>query len=288
LRDYVLVLKRTSKVHDLPLTPWFKEQWTAWQKALSSWKVAQRLWKDPAKRKALQDKKRAEKKEADKKEAGEGEEEKKDEEPDAMEIDTEEIDPLTCESILDLGNGEPLFANYTAEDWAILSIAYELHLCVHSFRKALDDPDRASFTEKDLAFYYNLHYGKTFNLKNYATPSWEEFKDFVKESVKLNKEEYLEVVQPEDAEQSKFVRLVEEQRRERERRVDAGDETAKIKFPPPQSAVGAPRPPAVGPGPSAMVVGQKRPAPGPPLGAPVAKGLKGGGPAAYGTTPRRA
>jgi len=35
-----------------------------------------------------------------------------------MEINVEDIDVLKVEDVCDLGNGEPLFANFTYEDWA--------------------------------------------------------------------------------------------------------------------------------------------------------------------------
>lgn len=140
---------------------------------------------------------------------------------------------MECKDILDLGNGEPLFSKFSYEDWCILSLAYELHLCVHNFRMALDDDDRPSFAEKDLAFYYHKHYGTNFSTKSYSAESFDGLKTYLKDIIRINKQGQLETLLEDDAEHDYFVKMIEDQRRERDRRIDAGDETARISFPPP-------------------------------------------------------
>ena len=54
-----------------------------------------------------------------------------------------------------IGNGEPLFADFNWEDWALLTLRYELHLLSHAFKKDVDDPERPGFSDTHLSFYYN-------------------------------------------------------------------------------------------------------------------------------------
>merc|ERR1719204_939731 len=110
---------------------------------------------------------RKEKKENGDEEGGEDKEEKaKAEEP--MEINAEDVDVFSVKDVCDLGNGEPLFANFVYEDWALLSTRYELHLLLHAFKKDLNDPDRPSFTEAHLAYYYQKYFRKSFSIKSFG------------------------------------------------------------------------------------------------------------------------
>merc|ERR1740121_737261 len=113
LRDFVLENKRTQRVEDLQVSDWFKEHLSKWQKVLQDWRNKEREYKDPAKRRAAQQRKLAELK---KKEEEENKEENGDEKMDgkeengdtaSMEINAEEVDVMSVEDVMDLGNGEP-------------------------------------------------------------------------------------------------------------------------------------------------------------------------------------
>jgi len=191
---------------------------------LAQWRKLSNEWKDPNKKKAIIEKT----KEAKKKEA----EEKGEEAPHDMDIDAEDIDVSAVKDVADIGSGEPLFANFAFEDWALLSARAEFHFLLHAFKKDLNDLDRPSFTEKDVAFYFNKYFKKAFNLKNFGTDRFERFVQLVKDTLAVNgKSALLEAVLPEDTPASAFVKLAEEHRRERQRRLDAGDESAELKFP---------------------------------------------------------
>merc|ERR1719203_2499782 len=225
LKDWIFAKKLTQRVEDIQPGAWFKEQWQAWTKGLQEWRKKQTEWKDPAKKKALL----AAKAEARKKEA----EEKGDEAPqEAMEIDPEDIDVSSVEDINDIGSGEPLFSNFAFEDWTMLSARFEFHLLLLSFKKDLDDADRPSFTPKDLPFYYNRYFKKAFNIRTFGMEKIEPLMALMKDTVKINPaSSFLDTMLAEDTPTANFVKLAEEHRRERQRRMDAGDETAELKFP---------------------------------------------------------
>jgi len=247
LKSWVLEKKLTQRAEDLQPGSWFKEELSKWQKALQEWRKRQNDWKDPAKRKALLAKKKE-----DKKKAEGSEETAEDSKP--MDINAEDINVTTVEDVTDLGNGEPLFANFVYEDWALLSARYELHLLLHAFKKDLNDADRPSFSESHLGFYYNKYFKKSFTVKHFGVETFAGFLELVKDTLTVGGENsFLQAELPEDTPHDGFVKLVEEDRRERQRRIDAGDETAKLKFSRPAPAA-PPRqppprkPPAVGAG----------------------------------------
>jgi len=147
-----------------------------------------------------------------------------------MDVNVEELDVFSVENVLDIGNGEPLFFNFTYEDWILLSVRFELHLLLHSFKKDLNDDDRPGFTEEHLPFYYGKYLKKPWSVKSFGVASFADFLEFVKDTVSVGDKGFLHPEMSEDTPTSNFVKVVEEYRRERQRRIDAGDETAQLKF----------------------------------------------------------
>ena len=245
LKSWILQKKLTQRAEDLQPGAAFKDSWPKWQKTIQEWRKAQAEYRDPSKRKAAAAKKaEAEKKklEEEKKkllEAGDEDAAKALEEnakaaAAPMEIDFEDLDVMGVTDILDLGNGMPLFDKFQYEDWTLLSTRYELHLLIHSFKKDLDDPDRPSFGEKHLAYYYSKYFKKAWNFQQFGLEKFEDLLDVIRDTVSMD-QEFLKAEKPEDTPLEDFVKMTEEHRRERERRVDAGDETAKLKFTRPQA-----------------------------------------------------
>ena len=186
--------------------------------------------KEPARKKARQQKKE----ETLKKEKEDGEEKKEGEEgnggdaeakPEPMEINASEVDVDSVEDVTDLGDCTPLFIEFAHEDWALLEISIELSLLVHAFRKDLNDPDRPSFREDHLSYYFEKYFGKRFLLKSFNVESLPDLLELIEDSVGLAESSgMLQAKLPEDTTASKFLKLAEEHRRDRARRVDAGDQ----------------------------------------------------------------
>lgn len=259
LTTWVRDRKMTQRVDDLEPGDWFKGQWSTWTKTLSDWKKKQTEWKDPAKKKALLAKKKEAKKKAAAEAQAEGGEAEVEEEP--MEINAEDIDVFGVEDVTDIGSGEPLFANFSYEDWTLLSLRVEFHLLLHAWKKDLNDPERPSFKENHMPFYYNKYIKKQFNLKTYGVEQLTNFLEWIKEAVVVNKTTgFFEAQLDDDLPFAEFMKFAEEHRRDRQRRVDAGDEGALLKF---QRAAAAPANPAKAPSapgaPKAGIVGVKRP-----------------------------
>eukprot|EP00928_Gymnodinium_smaydae_P051303 TRINITY_DN3482_c0_g2_i1.p1 TRINITY_DN3482_c0_g2~~TRINITY_DN3482_c0_g2_i1.p1 ORF type:complete len:884 (-),score=246.83 TRINITY_DN3482_c0_g2_i1:38-2689(-) len=199
LRAWILARKKTQKVESLQPSQWFKDEHAKWQKAVKEWReVFEKV------------KKAAKEHKEDAAAAG-----------DAPSLDAEDIK--------DVGEGVPLFAKFAPEDWTLLNLRYELHLLTHAFRKDLDDADRVTIPLEHAAFYYNKYYKKSLTAKQYGMKSLEDVVELVRESVAVDGD-MLKGELPEDAPFDKFVRATEEQRRDRERRIDAGDESATLKF----------------------------------------------------------
>jgi len=190
------------------------------------------------------------------------------------EIDASTVDVFSVEDVSDLGNCEPLFQNFEHEDWVLFTTRCELHLLLHAWKKDLDDIDRPSFVVDHLPFYYNKYIGKQFNANDFAVSEIADVVKFVDDTVKINGGSgYLECLTPVDSAFSHFVKLTEQQRRNRNRRADAGDEGSVIKFP--KRATPPNLPPPRPQGSFAPTMGHSKPAAGlkstPPRVKPVLK-----------------
>jgi len=265
LKDYIHEKKTTQRIETLKPGDWFTEEWKKWQKTYQDWKRRQMEWKDPNKKKQIIAKK---KEEMEKKAKADLPEDASKEDieaatPKIPEVNVEDLDVWAdVKDIMDVGSGEPLFFNFTYEDWTLLSVRFELHLLVHAFKKDVNDPERPSFVESHLGFYYNKYFKKAFNVKMFGVNENAGLVDFIKDTMKIDAKSMMQAVLGEDTQLETFVKQTEEHRRERQRRMDAGDETAQLKFskpsspPPPQGQKKGPQAPTYPP----AAAGGKRPA----------------------------
>merc|ERR1711920_181757 len=223
MKKYILDLKQTQRVDDIEPGQWFKEELQKWTTTFSQWKARQTEWKTPAKKAAMIEAKKAELK---KEQEGESEVD-----PQLPDVNVGDIDVLAVQNVDDLGNCEPLYAHFTIEDWTLLGLRYEIFLLLHAWKKDLNDTDRPSFGENHFPFYYNKYFKKPFVLKKFGVDSADVVFGWVQDAISVNKDsKQLETNLPEDAEFAQFMKLTEKHRRTRNRRVDAGDEGALIKF----------------------------------------------------------
>jgi len=271
LRSWVLKEKVTAKMEDLKPSDWFKGKHEAFTKAFKEWQAKQKPFVEKKKKEAAEKTKKA----ANKKEGEEVE-------ADIDDNKGDDLDIFAIDNVCDVGNGEPLFIDFSFEDWSLLSLRYEMFLLVQAFMHDADDEERKGIHETNLVFYYNKYYHKQLTPKFYGKETSQDLIDMVKDAVSIDKDSAIlgSNLEPDVDSLDIFVKLTEEGRRERTRRVDAGDETARLKFNPMLSQINKPAPAAaVAPKAAAAAV---RPAGQPawaarPAGAPAWGGYKGGG-----------
>eukprot|EP00441_Pelagodinium_beii_P026329 CAMPEP_0197663666 /NCGR_PEP_ID=MMETSP1338-20131121/58167_1 /TAXON_ID=43686 ORGANISM="Pelagodinium beii, Strain RCC1491" /NCGR_SAMPLE_ID=MMETSP1338 /ASSEMBLY_ACC=CAM_ASM_000754 /LENGTH=882 /DNA_ID=CAMNT_0043242147 /DNA_START=79 /DNA_END=2727 /DNA_ORIENTATION=+ len=241
LKKWILKNKITTRLEDLSPGEWFKTKYAEWQKVLAEWHAKQKEYEAKAPVPAPPPAP-APAPEGAEGEAKEGEEKKDMEMEEAPKVEKKQAeDVFAVENVCDTGDGVPLFHKFSFEDWALLSLRLELHLLVHSFKKDANDEDRVGIHEQHLAFYYNKYYKKTFSVKYYGMETNSDLIGLVKDTVTILPEnQVLKFSLGEDMENFDiFVKLTEEARRERLRRLDAGDTSAQLKFQKPD----APPPP---------------------------------------------
>mmetsp|Transcript_29747 Transcript_29747/g.85364 ORF Transcript_29747/g.85364 Transcript_29747/m.85364 type:complete len:827 (-) Transcript_29747:88-2568(-) len=221
IRKWVLTRKATQRVEDIQPSKAFQEQYAAWQKQLAEWKKKQIDYK-----KAAELKKKAEAKEPKK-----AEEEEKEGEEKPAEIDIDELDVFSVDDVADIGDGRPLFGRFEYEDWCLLALRAEFHMMLHAFRREVDDPERTTFHESHLVYYYFRYCKKALDLKHYGLGTLRELLDMLRDALAVDGATGMLVAQlAEDSPLDNFMKLAEDHRRDRQRRLEAGDETAQLKF----------------------------------------------------------
>jgi len=203
--------KISSRMDHLQVGEWFKTTSVAFQKQIDEWQAKQK-----AKPKSAAKPKKAEGEDAE-------EEESK---PD--------VDIFEVKDVCDIGNGVALFSEFAFEDWTILSLRAELFLLMEGFKKDANDDERVGIHESLFQHYYNKYFKRGFNPKLYGKDNLKEvISDFVKDTVKIDETNGVlgcSLAEDADRDISYFLKLQEESRRERQRRIDAGDDSVRIDF----------------------------------------------------------
>jgi len=208
LRKWMLETKAVTRIEDLQPSEHFTTKNAAWQKLYAEWQGKQKAFK--AKPAA-----------AKKKEESTGDEKKA-------------SDIFSIEDVSNMGDGEPLYANFGPEDWALLQIRMEVHLLQEYYKKDVDDPDRIAVPEAHLSFYYTKYFKKTLSPQVFGLKTIKELLELVKDTATISGEPAVLTSHVEDVDSAEiFAKFTEECRRDRKRRGDAGDETAKLKYTPP-------------------------------------------------------
>eukprot|EP00444_Apocalathium_aciculiferum_P030363 CAMPEP_0183444692 /NCGR_PEP_ID=MMETSP0370-20130417/95862_1 /TAXON_ID=268820 /ORGANISM="Peridinium aciculiferum, Strain PAER-2" /LENGTH=879 /DNA_ID=CAMNT_0025635129 /DNA_START=59 /DNA_END=2698 /DNA_ORIENTATION=- len=208
LHKKVAEKKRTCKLEIVVPSEWFFTTLKEWQKVFGEWREKQTAAKPAAVP------------EEEKKE-GEGEVVVKEEETKA--------DIMTVEDILNV-DGAPIFKEWEMEDWALVQLRYELFLMQVAFKKDVNDEEHPGIHESNIGFYYSKYFRKQLNPKFFGVETIAELSALVADTVKWDAEIFGTPLTCEASDLAMFTRLTESCRRIRQRRLAAGDETARLKI----------------------------------------------------------
>lgn len=239
-RTWIMERKLSTRIEDIQPSDWFRLRYASWQVELKKWHQALTAGKEPASVESTpasaentrppengstadQDQPETEKA------AGQP---VSDVAGDAMDVDDLDADVFAIQDVLDIGKGEPLFTKFEFEDWALMSLRFELSLLVHAFRHDVEDPERLGITPDNLSFYYSRYFRKALNTSYYGVESIQQLLGFIRDTVSFDAKHNVLVshLSSELDRFDLFVKLTEECRRERALLIDGGDETLRLKF----------------------------------------------------------
>jgi len=133
------------------------------------------------------------------------------------------------------GEGTPIYSNFKYEDWVVLSWRYELHLLSHAFPIDAADSDRLGVPEEHMEHYWRIYYHHHFEPRKLGAANLRDALKVLKEPIQLKETSSGSriLVSTCDRESSidAFVVSVEAYRRDRCRRIEAGDESAALNIP---------------------------------------------------------
>jgi len=228
--------KAPGKLEEVQPSDWFRAKWQEWQKDLQSWHMKHIEYRDPSKRAKVAQQNGEEGSALGGNQRANAEAEKELEDGDELmqqledEILGQELDIFGLESVCDVGGGEPLFSGFAFEDWALLSLRFEVHLLVHAFKRDSTEPGRKGIQLEHLAYYYNKYYKKLLNPKSYGVGSIMDVVGLINDTIVVVSNVVESQLVGEVESNDIFVRLTEESRRLRQRRIDGGDGTAELRF----------------------------------------------------------
>lgn len=172
--------------------------------------------------------------------------EEEDENEEELRTFFDELDIFGTDDVDDIGKRIPLYQDFQFEDWTMLGLRFELHLLAHAFRRDAQDPERTGIHLDHLAFYYSKYYKKALSSKFFGVETFKDLVELVRDAVFVTKTQVIESWLPDSMESMDvFVKLTEEARRDRLRRTEMNDESARLKISQPAAfvpAVGGPPP----------------------------------------------
>eukprot|EP00913_Durusdinium_trenchii_P017920 g16839.t1 len=137
---------------------------------------------------------------------------------------SDEVDPWKLLDVTDIGTGEPLFSKFTWEDWQLLELRVQLHLLVHGYKHAMQDPERVTFHESHTEFYYEIFYRRPIGLRNFGAGKLSDLLEMVKDTLEIfPKTSVLDPQLSDDTPFENFLRLVEDARDDRKGDRGKGD-----------------------------------------------------------------
>jgi hypothetical protein len=210
MRSWQKEMKVRTVLKDLKPSEWFKEKKNAWEKDLKEMQE---------KHKAFLVKRDAETSDKD------------------LEVSLDEVD-----DIHNAKGDAPLYACFQKEDWFLLSWRYELHIMAHAFAHDVDDADRPGIPVVHISDYFQIYYQRELDHTRLGFTAVAAALTIVKDSITFEGKRMSEILASRyspDEPLSQFVKLTEASRRDRARRMDAGDESALIQLRVKQSGITA-------------------------------------------------
>merc|ERR1712129_598384 len=97
-------------------------------------------------------------------------------------------------------DGEPLFACFDPEDWALVTLRYELYLMTQAFKKDVTstDADRRGIHQTLFMFYYTKYFSKQMSPKGYGKATFEEVVEVIKDVAHFDSDNLLKAEHEED------------------------------------------------------------------------------------------
>jgi len=239
--------KLSSRVEEIKPSQWFLDKVSKWSKAFAEWNAKLTQYKAAVAKKAADKAMKAKqaaaleaaaKAKAEKAKAEGKEPEPEDakmpeaEEEEEVTVDFEGLDVFGVDDVMDIGGGMPMFKDFLAEDWALMTLRFELHLLAHAFKHDVDDDERPGIPVDHLPFYYNKYYKKPLAPASYGVESLTDVVNLVHDTTRITSKTKVLDSQL-DAEMESFqifVKLTEEARRDRNLHIDLGEESAKLKI----------------------------------------------------------
>jgi len=126
------------------------------------------------------------------------------------------------------GEAAPPGKDFEFEDWAFLTLRYELYLLAHMYAKVLDDPERPGIHESHLPFYYGKFFKKQLAPKLYGKDTFAELSVLLKETASIDERGVLVLAASEEKPLDDLLKQQEECRQERQKRLESGDESWKL------------------------------------------------------------
>lgn len=143
--------------------------------------------------------------------------------------DVSTVDVMKCDDINNALNGAPLYKEFAAEDWSMAESRFKFHLLVNAIQQDVTAKDPDHVLKKEfIQSYWRALFKENCNWGMFGAPTVEGVMEHMNDTVFLAADGSLATIHGETVPFDMFVKFTEEARRERLRRIESGDESAKL------------------------------------------------------------
>jgi len=122
------------------------------------------------------------------------------------------------------------YPDLAAEDYMLIQLRAEVHYVLHAFKTDVNDESRPGFVLDHFAFYYKKYNKQGFFMETFGLKQMEDLVELIKDTIEINDKAMLVPKHAQDSDAIAFFEFAEAERKDRQDRLDAGDENAALNF----------------------------------------------------------
>eukprot|EP00397_Hematodinium_sp_SG-2012_P017401 GEMP01017792.1.p1 GENE.GEMP01017792.1~~GEMP01017792.1.p1 ORF type:complete len:658 (+),score=204.29 GEMP01017792.1:92-2065(+) len=122
------------------------------------------------------------------------------------------------------------YAEFQDEDYMLVTLRAEVHYLLHAFKADVNDDNRLGFATDHFAHYFKLYTHRGFDMGTFRFGKVADMLELISDVLEINEKKLMLPVLDKDADPITFFEFAETARKDRQDRLDAGDENSALKF----------------------------------------------------------
>lgn len=132
--------------------------------------------------------------------------------------------------VLEKKKDKDAYTELSQEDYMLINLRAEVHYLIHAFKEDVNDEARPGFATEQFGYYYKKYTQKGFDLGAFKFAKVADMLELIPDTLRINEKDVMIAVLDKETDPISFFEYAETERKERQDRLDAGDENAALGF----------------------------------------------------------